>query len=79
MTPHREWFDNSTFTNLKDPILVSLGDGSTIFATGKGIVPLSTTVNRNTNSITLECLYIPKLAATLISITGLTKKGTVSV
>ncbi|KAJ7347917.1 hypothetical protein DFH08DRAFT_653838, partial [Mycena albidolilacea] len=62
-----------TFTVLKEPIPIQLGNNSEIYATGHGISRRSiVTPKGNQNIDFIRTLYVPKLAGSLLSVGQLT-------
>ncbi|KAJ7325412.1 hypothetical protein DFH08DRAFT_655085, partial [Mycena albidolilacea] len=62
-----------TFTVLKEPILIQLGDNSEIYATGHGISRRSIVTSKGNRNIDFtRTLYVPKLAGSLLSAGQLT-------
>ena len=69
LSPHHEYFLDETFTTLKKPIKVHLRDASTIQATGKGSLHyLMDTPKGIVPAIISNALYVPELAASLLSV-----------
>jgi GAG-pre-integrase domain/Integrase core domain/Pol polyprotein, beta-barrel domain len=75
MSPHRDWFDESSFTTLTRPILIHLGDAMVIEASGRGSLCYQMDVNGKLIKAKIpDALYVPELAATLISVSHLTQQ-----
>ena len=75
LSPCREYFLESTYITLNKPIKVHLGDASVIQAIGKeSIRYLMTTPKGIIPAIIPNVLYIPELAATLLSIAHFTDR-----
>jgi len=80
LSPRREYFLDETFTILKKPIKVHLGDASTIQATGKGSLRyLMDTPQGIVPAIIADALYVPELAASLLSVARFTDEDKHSV
>ncbi|KAI6146678.1 hypothetical protein BKA82DRAFT_166976 [Pisolithus tinctorius] len=74
MAHHQKWF--TSFRELNPGRPVTLGDSSTIEATGIGTVTLQTKVSGTTNDFILsDVLYVPDFKVTLISVNKLAKSG----
>jgi hypothetical protein len=74
MCCHREWF--YSFTTLASPIRVTLGDDSTIHATGVGRIPVRMRANgRWSNAVLSDVLFVPDLNGNLLSVAHLTQRG----
>jgi hypothetical protein len=66
MCPHRSWF--TTFTPLDKPIIIHIGDASIMRAVGIGSIQFQMdTPTGIVNTVFPHVLYVPELAATLIS------------
>ena len=73
LSPCHKFFLDETFTILMKPIPVHLGDASTIQATGKGSLRyLMDTPKGTVPAIITNVLYVPELAATLLSVASFT-------
>ena len=69
MTCNKSLFNPALFKMLSKPILVSLGDDSEIFATGKGTLQLLFNVDGKKKEGRFEdVLFVPKLKVTLLSV-----------
>lgn len=69
MTPHRSWFIESTYRKLRKPILIHLGDDSTIKAVGVGSMQCMQHLQGERRHLTInDVLYAPNLAVTLLSV-----------
>jgi len=80
LSPHREYFIDETFTTLKKPINIHLGDASTIQATGKGSLSyLMDTPKGIVPAVITNALYVPELAASLLSVARFTDEDKHSV
>jgi transposase InsO family protein len=80
LSPRREYFLDETFTTLKKPIKVHLGDASTIQATGRGSLRyLMDTPKGIVPAIIVDALYVPELAASLLSVARFTDEDKHSV
>ena len=74
MTPHRKWF--TTYRTLTPPTPVTLGDDSTVQATGIGTVTLHAKVAGKIHEFILSnVLFIPDFRITLISVKRLASAG----
>lgn len=74
MSCNREWF--YSFTTLTRPIRVTLGDDSTIHATGVGHIPVRMRANgRWNNAVLQDVLYVPDLNGNLLSVARITQRG----
>jgi len=80
LSPRREYFIDDSFTILKKPINVHLGDASTIQATRKGSLRyLMDTPQGIVPAVIRNALYVPELAASLLSVTRFTDEDKHSV
>ena len=69
MTHRRELFDLASFKILMEPIPISLGDDSEIFATGKGTLCLLFNVDgKQKEGCFKDVLFVPELKVTLLSV-----------
>ncbi|KAG1724168.1 hypothetical protein EDB19DRAFT_1575340, partial [Suillus lakei] len=69
MTPHRTWFIEFTYRKLHKPVLIHLGDDSTIKAVGVGSVQcVQHLQGEQRHLIIKDVLYAPDLAVTLLSV-----------
>ena len=74
MSCNREWF--YSFTTLARPIQVTLGDNSSISATGVGRIPVRMRANRKwSNAMLQDVLYVPDLNGNLLSVAHLAERG----
>jgi hypothetical protein len=74
MCPHHDWF--ITYSPLSKPIIIHIGDASTVRAVGIGSVQfLIDTPNGPIPSVFPDILHVPDLAATLISMLKHTEKN----
>ena len=74
-SPHHKYFLDETFTTLRKPIKVYLRDVSTIQATGKGsLCYLMDTPKGIVPAIIANALYVPELAASLLSVAHFTNE-----
>jgi len=74
MSCNREWF--YSFTTLARPIRVTLGDDSTIHATGVGRIPVRMRANGHwSNAVLQDVLFVPELNGNLLSVAHLTQRG----
>ena len=74
MCPHHNWF--ITYSPLSKPIIIHIGDASTVRAVGIGSVQFQMdTPNGPIPSVFPDVLHVPDLAATLISMSKRTEKN----
>ena len=74
MSCNREWF--YSFTTLACPIQVTLGDNSSISATGVGRIPVRMRANGTwSNAMLQDVLYVPDLNGNLLSVAHLAERG----
>ena len=66
-----------TLENLKHPIDVSVGDGHSLKATGRGIISLNMRLSfeKLTKCKLMDVLYVPKLSYNLLSVSKATEAG----
>lgn len=75
LSPRREWFSDDTYTPLEKPINIHLGDASVIKAIGKGTLQyLMDTPNAVVPAAIPDALYVPGLAASLLSVARFTDR-----
>jgi hypothetical protein len=74
MSSNRKWF--SQFSSLSSPILIALGDNSTIYGTGIGRVVVGVKINGPWQRAILDnVLYVPELHGNLLSVAQLNQRG----
>ena len=71
-------FDHGLFTNyeaFKDPILIQLGNDTTIQAEGKGSIKMNLNIhNEQKEGILTQVLYIPEICKNLFSVSKVINK-----
>lgn len=72
----KEWFNN--LKQLSIPGVVRVGNSQIIYALAKGDIMLKTVINGKWKERTLyDVWYVPKLTKNLLSVSGITKQGSV--
>lgn len=75
LSPRHEWFNDATYVPLEKPISIHLGDASVIKAIGHGTLQYLMDVPNEVIPASIpDALYVPDLAASLLSIARFTDR-----
>src|SRR5882762_3053530 len=75
LSPRRDWFNDATYKPLDKPISIHLGDASVIKAIGTGSLQyMMDTPNAAIPGTIPDALYVPELAASLLSVSRFTDR-----